>query len=509
MKTKVEALPDNQVKLTITVDAKEIDERIKKTYKDFAYKYNFPGFRRGKAPRPIIDNAFGKEAVLATVTDDIFKECYPLAVDESGIYPVAQPEFEDQESLVEGGKAFSFDAKIAVKPEFELSNYDPVEIELPGDVATDEEITEQIDSLREHYFTFEDAAASAKIEEGGVAEISMKATDDKGEPLDALDTDSRQYALGSGFYPVEFDKELIGLKKGQKKSFDLDFKGLFTTGLAAIAGQTDKVHFDIEIKAVKKKVLPEITEEWAKETMGFEGIEDLKTRISESITQSKQEQLPRLKENRSLAVLSDRLEGEVPEAMVNASETELLQTFFQQLQSQGATLDAYLQQVGMTMDEFKEDVKRQALDVVKQDLALDAWARHHDFKVNAKDMTEEFMNSGAEDPKALEAEWRANGQLHTLRQGILRVRAIKDVMDAAKVTEVNEVKEKTSTKKTAAKKGDKKTEAPAKKPAAEKTATKKPAAKKSSTTKEKAEGSKSTAKKQSTKKTSAEEAESK
>lgn len=497
MKTKVEALPDNQVKLTITVDAKEVDERIKKTYKDFAYKYNFPGFRRGKAPRPIIDNALGKEAALATVTDDIYKECYPLAVDESGISPVGQPQFDDQDSLVEAGKPFKLAATISVKPEFELSSYEPVEIEMPQDAATDEEVTEQIDALREHYFTFEDAPASAKIEEGGVAEIAMNATDDKGEPIEALNTDSRQYALGSGFYPVEFDNELIGMKKGQKKSFDLEFKGLFTAGLAAVAGQTDKAHFDIEVKSVKKKVLPEVTEEWAKETMGFENLEDLKTRISDSITQSKKEQLPRLKENRSLAVLAERLEGEVPEALASASEAELLQTFFQQLQSQGATLDAYLQQVGMTMDEFKEDVKKQAMDVTRQDLALDAWARHAGFKVTPKEMTEEFVNSGAEDPKALEAEWRANGQLHTLREGILRVRAIKDVMETAKVVEEGKAKKKAPAKKAAAKKDDAKADAAEKKPAA-----KKPAAKK-------ADGAKATVKKQSAKKASAKDAEDK
>ena len=501
MKTKVEALPDNQVKLTITVDAKEIDDRIKKTYKDFAYKYNFPGFRRGKAPRPIIDNALGKEAVPATVTDDIFKECYPLAVDESGIYPVAQPAFEDQETLIEAGKDFTFSAKITVKPELELSSYEPVEIELPKDVATDDEIAEQIDAMREHYFTFEDAASSAKIEEGGIAEIAMKATDDKGEAIEALDTDSRQYALGSGFYPVEFDNELIGLKKGQKKSFDLEFKGLFTAGLAAIAGQTDKVHFDIEVKSVKKKVLPEANDEWAKETMGFEGLDDLKTRLADSITQSKQEQLPRLKENRCLAVLAERLVGEVPESMVSSNEAELLQNFFQQLQSQGATLDAYLQQVGVTMEEFKEDVKKQALDVSKQDLALDAWAKHAQYKVSSKDMTEEFVNSGVEDPKALEAEWRTNGQLHTLRQGILRVRAIKDVMDNAKVTEVDDGKKKSPAKKAPAKKKSTK-----KDESATDESKKKASGKKSEAVSDKADGVKSTAKKQSAKKTTAKDA---
>lgn len=458
MKTKVEALEDNQVKLTTSIDAKEIDDRIKKTYKDFAHKYNFPGFRRGKAPRPIIDNALGAEAVCATVTDDIFKECYPLAVDESGIHPISQPQFENQDELVKEGKPFEFSAKVTVKPEYELTGYDPVEIELPGEEATDEEINEQIEAFREHYFTYEDAAASAKIKEDGVAEISLSATDEQGKSLESIEMESLIYALGNGYFPPEFDKELVGMKKGQKKDFDLEFKGLYTPGLAAIAGSTDKAHFEVTVHVVKKKVLPEVTEEWAKETVGFAGLEDLKTRISESITQSKKQSLPGLKETRSLTALAERIQDDIPEAMINAAETDLLQNFFRQLQSQGATLDAYLQQAGISLDQFKEDVTKQATDMTKQDLALDAWARHHNIEATEEDLTEEFAKSGAEDPKVLEKEWRENGQLHILRQGISRMRAAQNLMDGAVVSEPSaKPKKKTVPKAAGDKAADKKT----------------------------------------------------
>ena len=136
VETKVEALQDNRTKVTVTVDAKDIDARIKKTYKDFAYKYNFPGFRRGKAPRPVIDNALGKEAVRATVTDDLVNGCYPLAIDDCRLYPVGKPEF-DETDLVEGGKPYTFAFTVAVKPELELSSYEPVEIKLPAEGASD------------------------------------------------------------------------------------------------------------------------------------------------------------------------------------------------------------------------------------------------------------------------------------------------------------------------------------------------------------------------------------
>ncbi|MDR2716088.1 MAG: trigger factor [Coriobacteriaceae bacterium] len=458
METTVEELKDNEVRLVVTVDAKEIDDRIKKTYKDFAYKYSFPGFRRGKAPRPVIDNAFGPEAVLATVTDDVVKESYPLAVDECGIVPVSQPEFEEQDSLAEAGKPFSFAATFKKKPRLELDSYDPIEIELPGEEATDIEITLQLDALREHYFEYKDAAASAKIEENGVADIALTATDDKGEAIESLASEPSLYVLGSGFFPPEFDQHLVGLKKGQKAEFDLEFKGLFTAGLASIAGQYDRVHFIVEVKAVKEKALPEVTEEWATETCGFESLEDLRTRVAESITESKQESLPRIRENRVLTALLSRLTGDVPEAMVEAREAELLQDFFQQLQSQNMTMDAYLSQMEITMEQFREDVKKQAHEVVRQDLALDAWAAHKGLEVSDADLSEEFAKSGTEDPKALEAEWRAQGRLHTLREGMLRYRALADLNDTLVIHEIDE--EKPAAKKPAAKKAAAKKAAP-------------------------------------------------
>ena len=207
-------MQDNRTKVTVTVDAKDIDARIKKTYKDFAHKYNFPGFRKGKAPRPIIDNALGKDAVLATVTDDLVNGSYPLAIDDCGLYPVSKPEF-DETDLVEGGKPFSFSFTVAVKPELELSGYDPVEIKLPAEGASDKDVDDQIDALREHYYSFEDCSAATKVKADSHIDLAMKATDDKGEEIPSLTTENRPYGLGGNLFPSEFDEQLVGLKKGQ------------------------------------------------------------------------------------------------------------------------------------------------------------------------------------------------------------------------------------------------------------------------------------------------------
>ena len=129
METKIEKLEDNRAKIIVTIPAAEVDGRINKEYKDFAKRYNFPGFRKGKAPRAVIDSAFGPQAVIGTVTEDLVQEYLPLAVDGSGLFVVGDPQFEDEDvAVVEAGKDFTFGAVFQLRLEIELSSYDPVEI---------------------------------------------------------------------------------------------------------------------------------------------------------------------------------------------------------------------------------------------------------------------------------------------------------------------------------------------------------------------------------------------
>lgn len=460
METKVEKLEDGQVKVVVTVDAKDVTDRLKKTYKDFANRYNFPGFRKGKAPRKIIDNAFGKDAIAASVTEDLINSCYPLSLDDTRIYPMGNPTFGTEDTLVKDGEPYTFEYTIAVMPEYTLSNYDNVSIELPSEKATEAEVEEQINGLLEHYATLENATAATKVKKDSKVDIAIKATDEEGEEITALTSEDRPYALGSGLFPEAFDEQLIGLKKGQKAEFELPIDQNTTFMLSPYKGKTLK--FEIEINAVKKEVLPKLTDEWVKEVLAFDTVDDFKKGVEDSISTQKEAMLPRIKETKCLEVLAERLEGEAPEAMVEETESNLLQDFFQQLQYQGMTLDQYLMSQGINQAQFKEDVKQQAQEMACQDLALDAWARHYGMEVTDDDLAEQFAQTGVKDPMALMAEWRANGRLYVVRQGTLRTKAVLDVMEKANVTEMDESSKKEAgeekPKKAAAKKTKKKDE---------------------------------------------------
>lgn len=454
METSAEVLKDNRVKVAVTVDEATVVARFKKQYKQVAGQYNFPGFRRGKAPRAVIDNALGKEAVAAQVTDDLVNETCGRAMDDNGLFPVAKPEFDAEVALAQDGKSFSYAFEVAVKPSFELNSYDALSFAMPAEGASDKEVDAEIAALQEHYYDIVDAPANTKIKEDNYADLSIKATDDAGNDIESISSDSRQYGLGSGLFPKSFDDELLGLKKGDSKQFSIDVPAEPTVMTGSLIGKTEKIAFDVTVIVVKKKKAVEMTDEWIKETFGLEGVDDLRKNISESIAAQKAAILPRLKENRALAALAERLEGDAPENMVEAAEAQLVQDFFQQLQAQGLTFDAYLASQNLTSQQFRDDLKKQAADTVKQDLALDAWAVRAGLEVTDEDISAEFAKSGAEDPAAVEKSWREAGQIHMVRQGVLRQKALDNALESAVITE--EVVEDKPAKKAAAKKSSKK-----------------------------------------------------
>lgn len=465
MKTNVEVLESGATKLTVTIEAADIDRRIKKTYKDFGTKYKFPGFRPGHVPRPVIDSHLGKDAVRQQVTEEMLNEAFPLAIDECDLSPISQAKFSDVDGFVEEGKDFVFSAEFEVKPELELSDYSPVHVEIPFKTASEAEIDEQVAALADYYHDLKNANANTKVKPDSIIDINISATDDKGEEIAMLSAEERIYELGRGIFPASFDEALVGLKKGESVSVTLKTAEESGMMMSVLKDRTDTVTLDATVAAVKKKVVPEVTDEWAKEKLGVESVEKLREQVATTIEQQKGDVIPRILENNALYELQKRLEGEVPASMVDEAEGDLLQSFFTQLQSQGVTLDAYLQQQDITPDKFKEDVKHQAEDTVKQNLALDAWARKNGIVVTDEEVEDEFKTSGAKEPEKMYAEWKAQGRLHIVREGILRGKALEAVLRDAEVVEVEKLssaeEEEKPAKKTSKKKSAKKEEAPA------------------------------------------------
>lgn len=434
MNITLENLEDNKVKAIVVVDKGIVKNKVGSIYKDFAKKYNFPGFRKGKAPRPVIDNAFGKEAILAQATEEIVNEVYPQVIEQERIFPVGSPDFNDP-GLANEGEDFKFEFTQSVKPIYKLSSYDPIEIEVPSADVTETEVEDQIKDITERYQSYEDAPEGSKLSDEECADLSIKATKEDGEDVVGLSSDNAFFTPETGVYSEDFEKKVKGMKAGDTKKFDLKVADDDASILMSdVAGQ--KISFEVTCNQVKIKTTPELTDEWVKETLGIDTVADLRKEIEESIKAQKEDVIPRIKENACSLELVKRFDGEVDDAMVEQTESQLLQDFFTQLQRQGISFDNFLMMQGIDSDQFKQDVKKQATDNVKQDAALDAWADNAKLEASDEDVTLEFERAGLEDPKATEAEWKRDGRLYLIREGIIRAKAMKDIMDNAKVKEI-------------------------------------------------------------------------
>lgn len=432
MNTTVECLEDSKVKLSVTIPAVEVDARIKETYREIASKNNFPGFRKGRAPRQIIDSTLGREGILAQTTDDIVNEAYPMAIDAEDLRPLGDPTME-QSDIVEEGKDYTFVASVSVTPLLNLVSYEPVEIELVSDKASEAEIEEQVTALRDYYFSFKEVD-DRPAEIGDFATVDLKVTFE-GKEVPSLTFTERPVELGAKIVPGEIEEQIVGMKLGESKEFD--FVAPHDT-LASVGGEKDDTaHAEVTLKAVRVKEFDTIDDAWAKEKTGFEDLADLRVHIAESIEGQRKEMLPRLKDQECSYAIAKRLEGEAPKEMIAATQQQLLRDFFNTLQRQGMTYDAYLQSTDLTPVQFQDDIKKQALDMATQSLALDSLFVHREMELTDEDIDKEFEGAGVDDPKALRKEWEEAGRMSTIREAIRRSKASDWLIETAIVTTVD------------------------------------------------------------------------
>ena len=433
---------ENKIALTVTFAAEEVQKHIDAAYKQAA-KVRIPGFRPGKAPRKVLENHYGgKEYFQAEATDDLMRQSLPLAIDSQGYVPLNKPEIGDLD-LVEEGKEYSYTATFTVLPVLDLSSYDPVQIELPDEEPTTDEIDQQVDVMLDYYIDFSDVTDRA-VEAGDFLMLETEMTSD-GERIESMSGDSIPHNLGSGNMPKDFDNQLLGMEIGQTKEFDLSFAG----GEGNLVDEDKQAHAVVTVKGIQSRQKPELTDEFVKEWLEFDSVDEFRTRIADSLRARKKSELASLKERLISAELAERLNGEPSDLLITETEQGIYRDFFNTLQRSNQTLDTFLSNANISPEDFRDDIHRQATEVAAEALAFDAFARHLALEVTEDELREEFKLSGAEDPEALFAQWESNGRLSEVREGILRTKAARAVAEAAEVFEPGK---KPAAKKAAAKK---------------------------------------------------------
>lgn len=434
MNTQIERISGNTVRLTVSVPAADVDAAVKDVYRDAAKKYRFPGFRPGKAPRHVIDRMLGgADVMLSEATEKVVNSVFPRALDAEDLRPMGKTDFDEIGSVVEG-TAFSFAATFDVRPELTLSSVDDVEIELPPAAANALEIDQQLQMIADQFASLE-PVEDRGVEASDFALISFVGDVD-GEPYEGNTVDKYLYELSRGMMPADFDLGLIGMAVGESKRIEFDIPA----GDANDEFAGKKAGFEVTVHEIKAKVLPAIDDEFAAMVGGFDSAEALREEVAKSITAQKEQSLLRAKEQRAVAKLAERLEGDVPEALITEKNNELLQDFYRTLQQRQLDFDSYLQAVGVDFARFQEDMLAQAKEIVSEELALEALFRAKGMEITDADIDDEFRRAVEDDenadPVAMRARWEESGLMAMLREGIRRSKAVRWLMDEVKVVEV-------------------------------------------------------------------------
>jgi len=428
VKTNVETVEDSRTKLTVTVEAGKVDEAIKAAFKKLAKEVRIPGFRPGKAPRKMLEQALGSDYVLSQAAEDLINDTYALALDQEGLRVMGEAKFEDPEDLAEG-KDFTYSVVVDTRPTFGLSSTD-IEIKMPPRETTEAEINAQIEDSRERLAGLEPVEDRA-VEADDFVMISFTSTLD-GEDYEGSSIDKYMYELGRGYMPQEFEEALIGANPGEQvvAEFAVEDTGANTE----YAGKT--LHFDIDVHEIKKKVLPEVNDDFAV-SAGFENLEDMRKEIKEYIESQKQQSYDRVMDERLVSELADKLEGEAPEALVESRKASMKREFENMLKERDIEFDQYLAMSQIDAEQYDADLSTQAHIATTNDLALEALAAAQKLEATEDDIAAEFVEIADAlkmSVEAARAKWQEFGLNTSLKDEVARKKALAWLRENAKVT---------------------------------------------------------------------------
>lgn len=428
--TSVERLEGVTVKLTVTVPAADVDAAIDATYKRMGKKYRFPGFRPGKAPRPILDQQLGREYILAEATEELVNGTYSKALDQESLRPIESPELEELDTVV-SGEDFTYAAEIDVRPELAISGTEGLTVALPDREPTDAEIDLWVEDARERFASLEPVEDRA-VEANDFALISFIGQVD-GEDYEGNVVDKYLYELGRGLMPEEFDAGMIGLSAGANTK--VEFVIPDTTSNPEFAGKT--ATFEITVHEIKAKVLPDVDDKFAENVGGFESVEAMREDLKKRLGVQKAMAYDRQKERRVREAVAERLEGDVPEAMIVSRQSSITNDFIAMLDEQGMNIKDYVESAGIDMDTFEKDMAEQAEKSVREDLALEALFRALDMQVTDEDRAAEFENiAGAmqSTPEDARKRWEEMGMMGVLNEQIMHRKAQEWLIENVEVT---------------------------------------------------------------------------
>lgn len=415
---------ENEANLKITAPAAEVNAGYKKAVQKIADQANIPGFRKGKAPRAIIEMHYGKEAVKQEAFEIVANKAYSEALDQEKLIPVSDPKVE--ESTFEEGKDMELTIKVTLKPEPELGEYKGLHVEKKEVEVTDEQVDAQIKDMMGRDAKMVVAEEGAVIEKGDFAIIDFAGTVD-GEPFSGGEGKGYPLEVGSNSFIPGFEDQLVGLSKGDSTDVEVTFpEDYFVKDLAG-----KEAIFKVNIQDVKRKELPELNDEYVASKTDFKTVEELRANYKERIEANAKAEYEH--ELIDLAVANAKFS--VPEIMIEDKISQMVEEMKMSLESRKMSLDMYMQYTGLDMAKIRENQRPVAEENVKTDLVLDAIAKAEDIQVDMADVDAEIAAISAQhgaSPEEVKKIIKGNGTMGLLLANILRRKAAHVVIDSAK-----------------------------------------------------------------------------
>ena len=387
MSLQVENLEHNMVKVTIEVDAAKLDAAITKAFNKKKNQFNIPGFRKGKVPQKLIEKEYGVEIFYEDAANILIPEAYEAEMKDCDLEIVSRPEIDVVQ--LEKGKPFIFTAELAVKPEVTLGDYKGLDVPKTRVTVKKEEVEEELKRTQEQNareITIEDRP----VKDGDILSIDYSGSVD-GEKFEGGTAEDQTLVIGSGAFIPGFEDQLIGKELNEETEINVTFPEEYHA--SDLAGK--EAVFEVKIKAIKEKELPELDDEFASEVSEFETLEEYKADIKEKIRSRKKEEANTERENKLVDLAVENAQMDIPDAMVEEQVQQMTEEFAQRLSYQGLSMEQYLQFSGMDAQKFADDMKPQAVKRIETRLVLEAIVKAENIEASEEDYKAEIEKMAA------------------------------------------------------------------------------------------------------------------
>ena len=373
----------NMVKLVIESTAEEFEAGLNTAYNKNKSKISLPGFRKGKAPRKMIEKMYGAEVFYEDAANSIIPDAYAKAADECGLELVSQPKINVTQ--LEAGKPFIFEAVVATKPEVELGQYKGVEVTKADTDATDADVEEELKRVQEQNSRTV-AVTDRAVKDGDNTVIDFEGFVD-GVAFEGGKGTDYPLTIGSHSFIDTFEEQIIGMNIGDEKEINVTFPEEY---------QVDELKgkpamFKVSVKEIKEKQLPELNDEFAQDVSDFDTLAEYKDDLKKKIAERKESEAKAKKESEAIEKVVEAAKMDIPQAMIDTQVNRMLEDFAMRLQQQGLSVEQYFQYTGMTADKIMEEMKPEAVKRIKNSLVLEAVAKAENIEVSEEEFEAELQ----------------------------------------------------------------------------------------------------------------------